>query len=235
MRNILFALFFLSSLTLIAQTKKVKVSLRNGVTIVGDLKELDALDHITLSVAGSETTIKMTEVAYIDIDIDNVESQQNNAPSHSANLENGKNVVKEKVEVVDKLANFKGFLLEKGNHVYVYGGRTNSEKAGADEIKRLLIKDGFWVVVDNMIDAHFTINYLLKFKGRDQAVLSLSSWRGGKECVVILDINTAFRLEYDDVSREEARDMYYDTILSFQKKIENNTLSKTIKKKFSIE
>ena len=228
MRRIIFALFFLSSLTLIAQTKKVKVSLRNGVTIVGDLKELDALDHITLVVAGSKTTIKMSEVAYID----NVESKQDN---NRANLDNDKNIVKEKVEVVDKLADYKGFLLEKGNHVYVYGGRTSSEKAGAEEIKRLLKKDGFWVVVDDMIDAHFTINYLLKFTGRDQAVLSLSSWRGGEKCADILDINTAFKLEYDDVSREEARNMYYSVIPSLQKKIDENTLPQKIKKKFTIE
>lgn len=231
MKGIVFILVFLSSIALYSQNKTVKVALRNGATIIGDLKELDALDHVTVLVAGSETTIKMSEVAYID----NIEPQHDSVPSQSTNFENGKIIVKEKVEVVDKLADFKGFLLEKGNHVYVYSGRTISEKAGAEVIKELLKKDGFWVVVDNMIEAHFTINYFLRFEGRDHVHLTLSSWRAGEESAIILDVDTAFRLENDDASREKAQEMYYDTILSFQKKIEGNTLPKKIKKKFTIE
>lgn len=48
-----------------AQTSQVKVSLRNGTSIEGIVKEFDALDHITIIVGGVESTIPMSQVAYV--------------------------------------------------------------------------------------------------------------------------------------------------------------------------
>ena len=232
MRRILFALFILSCIALNAQTKTVKVALRNGATIIGELKELDALDHITLNVAESETTIKMSEVAYID----KVGSQQNEIPSKTK-LENKKIVMKEQILVEDKLANYKGFLLKKGNNVYVCSFNSDKDddsdydKAGAEVIKQYLIKDGFWNVVDNMNDAHFTINYFVDTRWGDKAFLSISSWRTNKS--LTLDIKRTRESVLLNV--DQAIKMYYSCIVPFQEKIEMGTLSKAVYRDFIIK
>jgi hypothetical protein len=50
MRKVLFLLIVFISLAVDAQNSQVKVSLRNGTAIVGEVKEFDALDHITIIV-----------------------------------------------------------------------------------------------------------------------------------------------------------------------------------------
>ena len=44
----------------------IKVTLKNGVTITGDLKELVTTDHITLIIGGVESIISMDEVSSIE-------------------------------------------------------------------------------------------------------------------------------------------------------------------------
>jgi len=48
------------------QAGDVKVTMKNGSTIMGELKELVATDHVTLIVAGVESVIPMSEVASIE-------------------------------------------------------------------------------------------------------------------------------------------------------------------------
>lgn len=45
---------------------EVKVTMLNGATITGELKELIATDHITLIIAGVESVISMSEVASVE-------------------------------------------------------------------------------------------------------------------------------------------------------------------------
>jgi small nuclear ribonucleoprotein (snRNP)-like protein len=66
MKYLLFALFLFWGQMAIAQTSDVKVSLRNGSIITGDLVEFDPLDHISLKIGNTNVTIPMTEVAYVD-------------------------------------------------------------------------------------------------------------------------------------------------------------------------
>lgn len=49
-----------------AQADQVKVTMKSGTVITGELVELDALDHVTVVVAGIETIIPMNEVASVD-------------------------------------------------------------------------------------------------------------------------------------------------------------------------
>ena len=134
-----------------AQTSQVKVSLRNGTSIEGIVKEFDALDHITIIVGGVESTIPMSQVAYVS-NIGEQTQQSSNTVIDSSSEQ------KEKIAVVveDPLKDFKGFLLEKGNNVYVYYANSDRDsnaqydKEGAMVIKSLLKKDGFWNVVDKM-------------------------------------------------------------------------------------
>ena len=54
-----------------AQNGKVVVTLKNGTTIVGDVKSIDPTDAVTIVIAGIETSIKMSDVSKIeDVDKD---------------------------------------------------------------------------------------------------------------------------------------------------------------------
>ena len=43
---------------------EVKITMKNGMVITGDLKEFLPMDRVTVVVAGIETTIPVTEVVY---------------------------------------------------------------------------------------------------------------------------------------------------------------------------
>lgn len=65
----------------------------------------------------------------------------------------------------------------KGNNVYVYSENEKYETAAKNDLIMNLKKDGFWNVVDDMIDAHFTISYTVDLQGRDKTYISIDSWR----------------------------------------------------------
>ena len=67
MRNIYILLvLMLSSFYTTLQADDVKVTLKSGSTITGELKELITTDHITLIIAGVESVISMDEVSSIE-------------------------------------------------------------------------------------------------------------------------------------------------------------------------
>lgn len=215
-----------------AQTSQVKVSLRNGTSIEGIVKEFDALDNITIIVGGVESTIPMSQVAYVS-NIGEQTQQSSNTVIDSSSDQ------KEKIAVVveDPLKDFKGFLLEKGNNVYVYYANSDRDsnaqydKEGAMVIKSLLKKDGFWNVVDKMSQAHFTINFCVITRGADNAQLSVSSWRTGK----------IHKLGYEGTSEDLlknnviAQHFYKKAIRKLQQKIEKGKVSKKMREDFTVK
>lgn len=67
MKKIIFALVAMMICGfLAAQADQVKVTMKSGTVITGELVELDALDHVIVDVAGIETNIPMSEVASLD-------------------------------------------------------------------------------------------------------------------------------------------------------------------------
>jgi len=217
-KQLLFIIVTLLSIVANAQTSNIKVSMRNGTVITGEMVEFDPLDHIKVKLGNSDISIPMTEVAFVD----NLD-QSNNLSE--------KDIPKDTVKAVDHLADYKGFLLEKGNNVYVYSEKEEYETAGAKELKTLLKKDGFWNVVDNMVDAHFTISYIVNLKGRDKATIIISSWRTDKAILLY----TTYTDESVLTNRRIASEMYNKHVLPFQKKIEKGTISKSIRTDFTIE
>lgn len=215
MKYLLFALFLFCGQMAIAQTSDVKVSLRNGSIITGDLVEFDPLDHITLKIGNTNVTIPMTEVAYVD------------KPGQSSSQE----VAPKDTAKTDNLANYKGFLLAKGNNVYVYSENEKYETAAKNDLIMYLKKDGFWNVVDDMIDAHFTISYTVDLQGRDKAYISIDSWRSGKSIL----LGATYTDESIRTNRRIVLEMYNKHIVSIQKKIEKGSVSKSMKKAFTIE
>ena len=66
------------------------------------------------------------------------------------------------------LANYHGFLLDKGNCVYVaYNYQSDYEIAAVRRIKNSIKADGLWKVVDNPRKAHFVLQYNVSVEGSD--------------------------------------------------------------------
>ena len=63
--------------------------------------------------------------------------------------------------------NYEGFLLQKGNVVYVESGDTDYEKAGANRLREHLLEDGFWKLASRKEQAHFIFRYHVITKGHD--------------------------------------------------------------------
>ena len=63
------------------RAEEVKVTMKNGSTITGELKELIATDHVTIIIAGVESVIPMTEVSSIENASSSQASTQGDKPS----------------------------------------------------------------------------------------------------------------------------------------------------------
>lgn len=68
------------------------------------------------------------------------------------------------------LTDYHGFLLDKGNCVYVaYNNNVDYEVAAVDAIKKAIKANGLWTVVDKPSQAHFVLQYNVCLVGRDLA------------------------------------------------------------------
>lgn len=232
MKKLLLILLLLIPILSYAQNRQVKVSLRNGASVEGTVKEFDALDHITIIVGGLETTIPMSQVAYVS----NIEEKTSmGIESSSQQKSESKEYVK--VVVEDPLKDFKGFLLEKGNNVYVNYSNSDEDlnakydKEGAMVIRALLKKDGFWNVVDNENQAHFSFHYRVNTKHKDKSYLTVYSFRTGKSVFLAESGTNESELKNNVV----AQHFYNHAIKNFQKKIEKGKVSKKIREDFTIK
>ena len=79
------------------QAEDVKVTMKSGSTITGELKELVATDHVTLIIAGVESVIPMNEVASIE----KVSTSQITAKEETSNLKYGQYQVTDTKEYPD--------------------------------------------------------------------------------------------------------------------------------------
>lgn len=226
MKKLLILLMLLLPLMANAQDKVSVVKLKNGTQLKGVIKSIDPTDAVVMDIAGVETTLKFDSVLSIEaLDINNQTPETN------------KQYYVEKIPVEDPLKDYKGFLLGKGNNVYIHHSNSDEnpnakyDKEGAIVLRALLKKDGFWNVVDNMFDAHFVISYGVITTNSDKANLSISSWRINK--VHILDS----RGTNESVLKNNivAQDFYNGPIKSLQKKIEKGKPSKKLIEDFTIK
>lgn len=226
MKKLLLLLMLLLPMTANAQDKISVVKLKNGTQLKGVIKSIDPTDAVIMDIAGVETSLKFDSVLSIEA-----------LDGNNQTTEPKKQFYVEKVPVEDPLKDYKGFLLEKGNSVFIHHSNSDEDKdakydqEGAMVLRALLKKDGFWNVVDNMYDAHFVISYSVITTESDKAHLSISSWRINK--VHILDS----RGTNESVLKNNivAQEFYNGPIRSLQKKIEKGKLSKKIIEEFTIE
>ena len=225
MKKLFFLLIMMMPFIALAQERLSVVTLKNGTVLKGVIKSIDPAESLTIVISGIETTISMDNVAIVESNI-----------TTSANI-NEPLVELQAVPLEDPLKDYKGFLLEKGNNVYIYYANSDGDKnakydkEGATVIKTLLKRDGFWNVVDNMNQAHFTINYCVITKGADKSALTISSWRTGK-IHFLANESTNEEITKNNVV---AQHFYKKAIKSLQNKIEKGKISKKMREDFTIK
>lgn len=126
----LLLLLILPSQIVLAQNKS-KVTLKNGTEIIGSINYIDPTNYLKISVAGFETTIKMSDVAKIE----EINQSSTNAPISSPN----KSVSNEKVIVTDFTDYPESFELEVGNQkmkmILVRGGDLQMGYNGSHSVR----------------------------------------------------------------------------------------------------
>lgn len=209
-----------------SQSKTSVIKLKNGTEIQGVIKSIDPADAIVIEIADIETKIKFDTVQSIEA-LDNKKQT----------ADEKQQVMREEVISEDPLKYYKGFLLDKGNNVYIYYCNSDKDpnaqydKEAAIVLKALLKKDGFWNVVDNMNKAHFVISYSVITRGNDKAQLAISSWRTNK--IEFLGIRgTDETILKNNVV---AQDFYNGPIKSLQKRIEQRRVPKRLIDDFTIK
>lgn len=126
------------------------------------------------------------------------------------------------VQSVD-LSNYSGFLLNKGNNVYVTSGEPNYEVAGAQELIKQITIDGFWNPVNRLDQAHFVIEYHVNLEGRDKAYITIHDRFNKLICSKTWSRSSS---ESVNENREVARSLYLNSLLPLQKMIENGNIPK---------
>lgn len=132
------------------------------------------------------------------------------------------------------VSEYKGFLLEKGNSVYVRVSDNDEtyERAGCQELKRLLKEDGFWNVVDEEANSHFEISYQVVTEGvPDRAYLEIWQYKEGIKCYLFESVHSNEKNWYNE---EKARKLYKKHIVPLQRKILKKRIPNEIEKKFTI-
>ena len=121
------------------------------------------------------------------------------------------------------LSDYHGFLLAKGNQVYVTSGEPDYEIAGAQELIKQISIDGFWTPVNRLDQAHFVIEYHVNLEGRDKAYITLHDPQNNWVCSKTW---TKGASESVSENREVARSLYLDSLLPLQQMIEKGKLPK---------
>jgi len=140
-------------------------------------------------------------------------------------------------EAKSNKTDFRGFLLSKGNNVFLncktaQNATTDYCDAARVVFEKLFHKDGFWTVVSDIKDAHFVINYIVETNedGKNKTTLSLSSPLTGET----EELGTAKVSTIAEDNRETTRRLYKKHIAPLEAKIEKGNASKKLKTKFSV-
>ncbi len=129
---------------------------------------------------------------------------------------------------------FKGFLLERGNNVYLecISDPTSVayNEAALDVLKRQMRRDGFWNIVERPEDAHFSIVYLTTLQGKTNVAIAINSRLTGKN-EVLGEMNGS-----EDVAeyRKIVWELYNKYITPLHKKIDKGKAPNKLKKNFTL-
>lgn len=120
-------------------------------------------------------------------------------------------------------SNYKGFLLDKNCNVFITSDDHSYEQAGAQELIKQVMIDGFWNVVEDINQAHFVLKYYVNLEGRDKAYIIAMTPKGDSQ----LELVCLGSSESVSENREVARDMYLAHIMPLYKRIETKKYPKS--------
>ena len=139
--------------------------------------------------------------------------------------------VKPEPNPTSKWTGYTGFVLEKGNNVYLdcTSDPKNDEydNSAVDVLKRQLRRDGFWNVVADKKDAHLTI--ICKVDLNKKTSIGIGSPVTGKEEI----LGDTDQPENVNDYRRIVWEMYNKHVLTLQRKIENEKVPKQMRKDFT--
>lgn len=157
---ILILVSLISALFCSAQNNNaILLTLKTGTKISCELKSMDSTKTVTVSIAGVESVILMSEIESIEQMV-----------SHSADIERDNRSFP-----IIPIEETKDNPLKAGNCVYVFtDGPTEYETAAQKLLKQRLEMMGHWIVVDTPEQSHFILQYVTQTSGgRDFSYIAL--------------------------------------------------------------
>lgn len=133
---------------------------------------------------------------------------------------------------------YKGFLLDKGNVVYIPNSENEYEQVAVKYLRKRIASDGFWKLASRKEQAHFMIVYEVDLKGRDKVKQTYIQRRDpytNKELSKYFTTNLygdsffggrQIRSSENRDDNMEAAEKLYQYILSIQKNIEEKNVKK---------
>ena len=126
-------------------------------------------------------------------------------------------------DLTSNYSNYKGFLLEKNCNVFITSDDHSYEQAGAQELIKQVMIDGFWNVVEDINQAHFVLKYYVNLEGRDKAHIIAMTPKGDSK----LELGSTGSSESVSENREVARNLYLAHLMPLYKKIETKKYPKS--------
>ena len=173
MKRLLFVLFILVSLPSIAQDIIVTNA---GESIKVKNIDCSSADFVYYQLFDQDSTtiqrMKKSDVLIIRM-ADGTKLDPNTSEKAQPAVTDAAIPEESNFPIVD-LSQYHGFLLDKGNCVYItYNSDVDYEKAGVERLKTNMRNLGYWTVVDKPEQAHFILQYGVCLKGQDRTFVYL--------------------------------------------------------------
>ena len=124
-----------------------------------------------------ETALYHLEYGAVLDFINVLKNSVSNSFDADSSFEEEATVPEQVIERLD-LSGFHGNLLARGNNVYIVEKGEPYEVAGAKELRKQIILDEYWHIVNHPEEAHFILKYEVDTRGSDKAILTISDFDG---------------------------------------------------------
>lgn len=225
MRLFVFTILMILSFNLqFAQTSEIRVLLKSGVTVIGELQEFSVSDHVTLTVAGKSLVIPMSEIETIQNE--NVSEVKPQVTQVAITDFRRKKLISGKYEVTDFNAYPDSIVIKIGEQelamLLVRGGWFNmgfDDKhsfAMASEPIHKVTLSSFYISKD-VIDDHEGHRLMGKNKGSHTRPFKTENWSLANDIISAAKEETNVSLRLPTEAEWE-----YTAIMPFAKKIFGN-------------
>lgn len=144
-----------------AQDNRIRVDLKNGMSITGVLEEMDLDSHVTVLVGEISNRIPVANIKSIEY----LQGDSDSSPVQAEEVDTSR------YPFIDE-SDIHGNLIAKGNCVYIpVDSPVAHIKAGQLALKQYIQEWDYWTVVDIPEQAHFIVQYYQSTYSRDHAAI----------------------------------------------------------------